>query len=64
MGNSLNLSPWVILISLTIWGSLWGITGAVVSVPVTAVIVVVCSEFRSTRPIAILLSRDGEVGAE
>lgn len=59
MGNSLNLSPWVILIALTVWGSLWGAAGAVFSVPITAVMVVVFHEFESTRPLAVLLSRDG-----
>jgi predicted PurR-regulated permease PerM len=62
MGNSLNLSPWVILVALTIWGSLWGLSGAVFSVPITAVMVVVFSEFASTRPLAVLLSKDGSVG--
>lgn len=61
MGTSLNLSPWVILISLTVWGSLWGVIGALFSVPITAMIVVICSEFGSTRPVAVLLSRDGRV---
>jgi AI-2 transport protein TqsA len=61
MGTSLNLSPWVILISLTIWGALWGVIGALFSVPITAVIVVICSEFSTTRPVAVLLSRDGRV---
>lgn len=62
MGSSLNLSPWVILIALTVWGALWGIAGAVFSVPITAIMMVVLSEFEQTRPVAILLSRDGEVG--
>lgn len=60
MGSSLNLSPWVILIALTVWGSLWGVAGAVFSVPITAVMVVLFSEFEATRPIAVLLSRDGQ----
>ena len=61
MGSSLNLSPWVILIALTVWGSLWGVAGAVFSVPITAVMMVVLSEFERTRPLAILLSRDGDL---
>mgnify|MGYP005853430739 CR=1 FL=1 len=61
MGDALNLSPWVVLVSLTVWSSLWGVAGAVVSVPLTAIIVVVLSEFDRTRPIAVLLSRDGDV---
>jgi predicted PurR-regulated permease PerM len=61
MGNSLNLSPWVILIALTVWGALWGVAGAVFSVPITAIIVVVLSEFEQTRPVAIMLSKDGRL---
>ena len=62
MGNSLNLSPFVILVSLVAWSSLWGIAGAILSVPIMAVLVILFSEFGSTRPLAILLSRDGDIG--
>lgn len=61
MGNSLDLSPYAILISLTVWSSLWGVAGAVVSIPLTAVIVIVMSEFSGTRPIALLLSQSGDI---
>ncbi|TCD12317.1 AI-2E family transporter [Oricola cellulosilytica] len=61
MGRQLNLSPFVILVSLTSWGMLWGIPGALLSVPVTAIMVIVFSEFEGTRPIAILLSRSGRI---
>lgn len=62
MGDSLNLSPWAILIGLTFWTSLWGVAGAVFSVPIMAVAVVVLSEFDDTRPLAVLLSRKGDLG--
>lgn len=61
MGNSLNLSPFSILVSLAIWSELWGIPGAFLAVPITAMIVIIFSEFSSTRPIAVLLSRNGQV---
>ena len=61
MGTSLNLSPYVILVALTAWSSLWGVTGAIVSVPITAVVVIVFAEFEQTRPLAVLLSRHGEL---
>jgi AI-2 transport protein TqsA len=61
MANSLNLSPFVILVSLAVWSALWGIAGAFLAVPITACIVLVCTEFESTRPLAVLLSRDGRV---
>lgn len=57
MGNSLNLSPVAILASLTVWSGLWGIAGAFLAVPVTAIMVIVLSEFPGTRPVAILLSQ-------
>ena len=61
MGNSLNLSPFVILASLTVWGSLWGIAGAFLAVPITSALVIVFSEFRGTRPIAVLMSHGGQL---
>jgi predicted PurR-regulated permease PerM len=61
MGSSLNLSPFVILVSITVWGALWGIPGAFLAVPITACLAMVCTEFAATRPIAVLLSRSGEV---
>ncbi|NZA25773.1 AI-2E family transporter [Luteimonas sp. SJ-92] len=61
MGNSLNLSPFVILASLLTWGGLWGIPGAFLAVPITAVLAIVLSEFPGTRPIAVLMSRNGRL---
>jgi AI-2 transport protein TqsA len=61
MGSSLNLSPFVILVSLMVWSALWGIPGALLAVPITAIMVIIFSEFEGTRPLAILLSRDGQV---
>ena len=61
MGNSLNLSPFAILVSLAVWSELWGIAGAFLAVPLTAVIAIVLSSFPDTRPIAVMLSRDGRL---
>lgn len=61
MGSSLNLSPFVILVSLAAWSALWGVPGAFLAVPVTACMVLVFSEFPGTRPIAVLLSRNGRL---
>ncbi|MBX3724747.1 MAG: AI-2E family transporter [Xanthomonadales bacterium] len=60
MGNSLNLSPFVILVTLAIWSGLWGVAGAFLSVPMTAVVALALSEFPQTRAIAVLLSRNGK----
>jgi AI-2 transport protein TqsA len=61
MASSLNLSPFAILVSLAIWSELWGIPGAFLAVPITAIITIVLSEFSGTRPLAVLLSRRGQV---
>ena len=61
MGSSLNLSPFAILSSLAAWSELWGVAGAFLAVPITAIVVIVLSEFPGARPIAVLLSRDGRL---
>ena len=58
MGRSLNLSPFVIILALTFWGNIWGIQGMFLSVPITVVIMIVCSHIDNLNWIAILLSRD------
>ncbi len=61
MGSSLNLSPFAILISLAVWSELWGIAGAFLAVPMTAIMTIVLSEFPGTRPVAVLLSKNGQL---
>jgi AI-2 transport protein TqsA len=61
MGNSLNISALVTILALSFWGAIWGITGMFLSVPITVMMVIVFSQFPSTRPIAIMLSEKGKV---
>lgn len=61
MGNRLNISSTVVLVSLTFWGMIWGVIGMVFSVPITVAIILVCAEFPATRNFAILLSATGDV---
>ncbi len=61
MGNSLNVSPFVVMMSLTLWGSIWGIAGMFLSVPITVMLLIVFAHFERTRYIAILLSGDGSL---
>lgn len=62
MGNSLNISPLVVLLTLTLWGLMWGIPGMLLSVPITVILIIIMSEFEDTRLIAVLLSRNGNLG--
>ncbi|MFC1616553.1 AI-2E family transporter, partial [Patescibacteria group bacterium] len=64
IGNSLNLSPVVIVLSLALWGSIWGIIGMILCVPITVIVNIVFSKFPNTRPVAILLSSNGTIDNE
>ena len=61
MGNSLNLSPLIILLNLSLWGLIWGIPGMFLCVPLLVISMIVFSHVPQTRPIAIMLSRDGKI---
>ena len=55
IGDSLNLSPVVILLSLVFFGWMWGIVGALMSVPIVAAIKIVCENIEGLKPISILM---------
>jgi predicted PurR-regulated permease PerM len=54
-GNRLNLSPFVILVSLAIWGYIWGVVGMFLAVPITSAVQILCDNVPSLRPVAVLL---------
>jgi len=62
MGSSMNISPLVTILSLSIWGAIWGITGMILSVPITVIMIIVLSQFEKTKPVAIMLSEKGNIG--
>lgn len=61
MGDSLNLSPIFIIFSLAAWGLMWGVPGMFLSIPILAMIMITLAQFPNTRPIAILISKTGEL---
>ncbi len=61
MGRSLNLSPLVIILSLTFWASVWGVVGMFLSVPIMVIALIVCSHIPAWRPFAVILSKDGNI---
>jgi AI-2 transport protein TqsA len=64
MGRALHLSSFAIILSLTFWGAVWGIIGMFLAVPIMVMVMIVCSHVPALRPIAILLSRDGNLPKE
>ena len=64
MGSSLNLSALVVILSLALWGSIWGVAGMFLCVPITVIGMIIFSHFPATRAIAVMLSNDGRIGGE
>ena len=55
-----NINPIATLLALSFWGSLWGLTGAFLAVPLTLMVMMAFAYFDRTRWIAVLLSDDGK----
>ena len=60
--NSLNLSALVVLLSLAIWGALWGLPGMFLSAPLTVLVMIVLAQIPGARWIAVLMSANGNPG--
>ncbi len=61
MGNTLNISSLVVILSLAAWGSLWDIVGMILAVPITVMMILIFAQFPATRPFAVLLSEKGKL---
>ena len=58
IGKKVNMSPFVVLVSLSLWASIWGIAGSILAIPLTSMLAIVFRHFDGTRPFAVLLSDD------
>jgi predicted PurR-regulated permease PerM len=63
-GQKLNLDPIFVLLGLTFWGFLWGLTGAFLSTPLTVAVMAILAEQKNARWAAVLLSSDGRPFAD
>ncbi|MBL4596687.1 MAG: AI-2E family transporter [Robiginitomaculum sp.] len=59
-GDSMNLSTLVVIVTLSIWGVIWGIPGMFLSAPLTVMLMMVLAQMPGTRWIAVILSMDGQ----
>jgi len=55
-GQNLGLSPFVILVSLSAWGWLWGFAGLVLAVPMTVIVKIICENVPSLESVSIMMS--------
>ena len=58
MGDSFELHPISVLLTLMLWGMMWGIIGMILATPVTAAIKILLERFDRTRPVAEVLAGD------
>lgn len=56
VGQSLNLSPLVVLFSLIFWGWLWGIIGMFLAVPIAVIAKIIFENIDSLRFLSVLMS--------
>ncbi|MCD9147165.1 AI-2E family transporter [Pseudophaeobacter flagellatus] len=61
LGRSVNLSPFTVLLALAIWSALWGMTGAILAVPLTAMVMIILAEIPNARWIAVMMSEKGDL---
>lgn len=54
-GRTLRLSPFVVLVAVVFWGWVWGIAGAILGVPITASLAIICHNVEGLKPIGKLL---------
>jgi AI-2 transport protein TqsA len=59
--KTLNMSQFVVILSLFVWGAMWGVVGMFLAVPITVIMLIIFSNFETTKPVAILLSQDGKI---
>ncbi|MGI5058611.1 AI-2E family transporter [Treponema pectinovorum] len=54
-GDNLGISPFVILVALSLAGWLWGILGMIIAVPLMVITKIVCENISYLKPIGILI---------
>lgn len=59
-GNNLGISPFVILVSLSLAGWLWGILGMILAVPSMVIIKIICENISYLKPIAVFIGNKGK----
>lgn len=61
MGRSLDIHPIVVLLALIFWGTIWGMVGVILAVPVTMALKILLEKAEATSPVARWMS--GGLGA-
>jgi predicted PurR-regulated permease PerM len=63
-GRFMAVSPFVVLLSIVVWGWLWGPVGALLAVPMTVAAVIACRHTPGARGVATLLTAAPDDGRD
>jgi len=64
IGDHVGISPLMIMVSLLIWGWIWGFAGMLIAVPMTVIIKIVCENIPIMSPVSTLIGSRKSVQAE
>jgi predicted PurR-regulated permease PerM len=56
VGSSVNINPFAAILGLVIGGSLWGVAGLILALPILAIIKIALQTIDQTQPLSLLLS--------
>lgn len=60
LGRSLALNPVIIFIWLIFWGWVWGVVGAVIAVPMLAILKIICDHFKPLSALGEFLGKESK----
>ena len=63
-GDQLNISPFMLLLSLAFWGYVWGVIGMLFSVPFLSVLKIISSHVKQLKFVELILTNPKEAFAE
>jgi len=63
VGDHVGISPLMIMVSMLIWGWIWGFAGMLIAVPMTVIIKIVCENIPIMEPVSVLLGSRKSVQA-
>jgi len=64
IGDHVGISPLIVMVSLLIWGWIWGFAGMLLAVPMVVIIKIICENIPFLEPVSILIGSRRSVQAK
>lgn len=56
VGDKVDINPFFAILSIVILGSMWGVGGVILALPLISILRIILSQFQGTEPLSILMS--------